>query len=132
MAEIAETVGMAQSTVWRKLQEFQAKGVLRRRVALLDPGAVGCGLIVLANISLEDHTEENVSGFARLITTLPEVTECFAVSGEADYMLKVRVADVPAYERFMTTRLLRSRFVRSVQSSFALKTIKETTELPIA
>jgi Lrp/AsnC family transcriptional regulator len=131
LAEIAEVVGMAQSTVWRKLQEFQARGVIRGRVALLDPAKVGCGLTVLASVSLEDHAEEHVSGFVRLIGTLPEVSECLAVSGEADYVLKVRVADVAAYERFMTARLLRSSFVRSVQSSFVLKEIKATTELPI-
>ncbi len=122
---------MAQSTVWRKLQEFESVGAIRGRVALLNPKALGCGLTVLASVSLEDHAEEHVNGFARLIRDLPEVVECHAVSGDADYMLKVRVADVEAYEQFMTTRLLRSSFVRSVHSSFVLKDIKATTELPI-
>ena len=131
LAELSDAVGMAQSTVWRKLQEFEAAGVIRRRVALLDPGALGCKLEVLASIRLEDHSEEAVGGFSRLISTLPEVMECHAVSGDADYILKVRVADVEAYERFMTVRLLRSPFVSSVQSSFVLKEIKATTELPI-
>lgn len=131
LAELSEVVGMAQSTVWRKLQEFEAAGAIRGRVALLDPKAMGCNLTVLASVSLENHSEDNVTGFAQLVRALPEVVECHAVSGEADYMLKVRVEDVEAYERFMTTRLLRSPFVRAVQSSFVLKEIKATTELPI-
>ncbi len=122
---------MAQSTVWRKLQDLDATGVIRARVALLDPKSLGCGLTVLAAITLEDHAEDKVEGFTRLVRDLPEVTECHKVSGEADYMLKVRVADVEDYERFMTTRLLRSPFVRGVHSSFVLKEIKATTELPI-
>ena len=131
LARLSEQVGMAQSTIWRKLQEFESAGIIKARVALLDPALLDCKLAVLASISLEDHSEENVEGFVRLVGTLPEVIECHAVSGEADYVLKVRVADVEAYERFMTTSLLRSPYVRAVHSSFVLKEIKATTELPI-
>lgn len=122
---------MAQSTVWRKLQELEAAGVIRGRVALLDPGKVGCKLTVLASITLADHAEETVAGFARLIGGRPEIVECLATAGSADYQLKVRVRDVEAYEAFMTLTLLRSKFVREVQSSFVLKELKSTTELPL-
>jgi Lrp/AsnC family transcriptional regulator len=131
LADLAARTGMAQSTVWRKLQEFDAAGVIRGRVALLDPAKVGAKLCVLAAISLADHSEANVAGFAALIRRLPEVLECHSVSGTADYMLKVRVRDVEAYEAFMSHFLLRSGFVRSVTSSFVLKEIKATTVIAV-
>ena len=131
LAVLAERCGMAQSTLWRKVQELEAAGVIVRRVALLDPGKIGCKLMVLAAITLRDHAEETVAGFARLIEGHPEIIECLATSGTADYSLKIRVADVEAYERFMTHTLLRSAFVREVHSSFVLKELKSTTELPL-
>ena len=131
LAELSARIGMAQSTLWRKLQEFEVAGVIRARVALLDPAKVGAKLCVLAQISLADHSEASVSGFTALVRRLPEVLECHSVSGQADYMLKVRVRDVEAYEVFMSHNLLRSPFVRAVMSSFVLKEIKATTALPL-
>ena len=131
MAELADRVGLAQSTVWRKLQELEAVGVIRQRVALLDPTKVGAGLCVFASVSLHDHTEEAVEDLARVVGLHPQIQECYAVSGTADYVLKIRVADVAAYEAFMTHVLLRNRHVRSVVSSFGLKEIKYATALPL-
>ena len=131
LAELATRCGMAQSTVWRKLQDFDNAGLIRARVALLDPAKVGCKLTVMASITLQDHAEDTVSGFARLIEGQPFIVECFATSGAADYMMKIRVQDVEAYERFMTHTLLRSAYVREVHSSFVLKELKSTTEIPI-
>jgi Lrp/AsnC family transcriptional regulator len=82
-------------------------------------------------VTLRDHAEETVAGFARLLHGHPEIVECLATSGQADYHLKIRVADVEAYEGFMTRTLLRSDLVQSVHSSFVLKELKATTELPI-
>lgn len=122
---------MAQSTVWRRLQEMDAAGVIRARVALVDPAKVGAKLCVLAQIALNDHSEASVGGFAALVRRCPEILECHSVSGTADYMLKVRVRDVEAYEAFMSHQLLRSGFVRSVVSSFVLKEIKATTVIAV-
>ncbi|MCY1127985.1 Lrp/AsnC family transcriptional regulator [Frigidibacter sp. RF13] len=131
LAELSSRTGIAQSTLWRKLNEMEAAGVIRARVALLDPAKVGAKLCVLAQISLMDHSEACVTGFTQLVRRLPEVLECHSVSGQADYMLKVRCRDVEAYEAFMSHHLLRSGFVRAVQSSFVLKEIKATTALPL-
>lgn len=131
LAQLSERCGMAQSTVWRRMQEFEANGLITARVALLDPAKLGCKLCVLASITLRDHAEETVSGFARLIEGHPEIVECYATSGTADYQLKIRVSDVEAYEAFMTHTLLRNTIVREVHSSFVLKELKSTTELPI-
>ncbi|MBW4706526.1 Lrp/AsnC family transcriptional regulator [Roseobacter sp. YSTF-M11] len=131
LAQLAERCGMAQSTVWRRLQEFENASLITARVALLDPAQVECKLCVLASITLTDHSEKTVSGFARLIEGHPEIVECFATSGKADYQMKIRVTDVEAYEYFMTHTLLRNAIVREVHSSFVLKELKSTTELPI-
>lgn len=131
LAELSARTGIAPSTLWRKVNELEAAGVIRARVALLDPAKVGAKLCVLAQISLADHSEASVAGFTALVRRLPEVLECHSLSGQADYMLKVRVRDVEAYEAFMSYNLLRSPFVRAVVSSFVLKEIKATTALPL-
>jgi len=131
LAEIAERTNMAQSTVWRKLQEFDAADIVRKRVALLNPAAVGAKLCVFASVSLADHSAEAVEGFAAMVRLHPEILECHALSGTSDYILKIRVTDVEAYEEFMTHNLLRNPHVQSVVSSFSLKQMKSTTELPV-
>ena len=131
LGEIAEAADLPQSTAWRRVDTLEKAGVIRARVGLLDPKSLNCALLVLASVALKDHSESSLAGFARLIEARPEIMECFAVSGAADYMLKVRVADVEAYDRFMTTVLLRSDVVQSVQSNFVLRELKSTTELPL-
>lgn len=131
LADLAQHVGMAQSTVWRKIQEFEALGLIRGRVALLDPAKAGAKLCVFAQITLENHAEDAVAGFSRLVGAHPEIMECYSLSGSADYILKIRVADVEAYEAFMSGYLLRNPHVRSVVSSFALRELKYTTALPL-
>lgn len=131
LGALSEETGVAQSTLWRRLQEFEASGLIRGRVAVLDADRAGCKLCVLANVSLHDHTEEAVAAFSNLVQRHPEIMECHAVSGNSDYIIKVRVSDVEAYERFMTHNLLRNPHVRSVVSSFSLKEIKYATEVPL-
>ena len=131
LATLAERVGMAQSTLWRKLQEFDAAGIVTARVALLDPAKVGAKLCVFATVSLQDHSEASLAAFSRLVDQHPEILECHAITGTADYMLKIHTADVESYEHFMTHALLRSDVVQAVHSSFSLKALKRTTSLPV-
>jgi Lrp/AsnC family transcriptional regulator len=131
LAKMSERVGLASSTVWCKVQESEAAGLIRARVALLDPRQVDARLAVLASISLNNHSEAALAQFAQLVARCPEILECDAVSGDADYVLRIRVPDVEACERFMTHNLLRNPHARSVRSSFVLKEIKSTTALPI-
>lgn len=131
LGRLAERLGMAQSTLWRRIQALEAAGVIRARVALLNPAAVGAGLLVLVQVHLADHAEASVAAFAALVQRCPEILECHAVTGGSDYQLKVRVPDVAAYEAFMTRNLLRAPFVRNVTSSIVLREIKATTELPL-
>lgn len=131
LAALSERLGMAQSTLWRRVNDLEAIGAITRRVAILDPAKVGVKLCILAQVTLEDHSEEAVAAFTRLVELHAEIQECHKVSGMADYILKIRAADVEAYEAFQTRHLLRSPYVRSVQSSFVLKEVKATTELPL-
>ncbi|MBB4228383.1 Lrp/AsnC family transcriptional regulator [Rhizobium mongolense] len=131
LAELAEKAGMSQSTAWRKMQELETEGVIRKRVALLDPAKLDLKLCIIAHVTLEDHHEEAIEAFAAVVRDRPEIMECYALSGTFDYMLKIRARDVEAYEAFMTRYLMRNPHVRNVVSSFVLRELKSTTELPI-
>lgn len=131
LSDLAEQVGMATSTVWRKLQEFEASGLIRSKVSLLDPARADVRLCTFATVRLVDHSEDAIARFAAMIAAHPQIMEAHAISGSADYMLKIRSRDVDAYEAFMTQTLLRSELVKSVVSSFSLKQLKYTTALPL-
>lgn len=131
LAELGRRAGMAQSTVSRKLAEFEAAGLIRGRVVLLDPAKAGVKLCVFASVTLADHSAAAVAEFARIVDTHPEILECHALSGTQDYILKIRTPDVEAYEQFMTHALLRNPHVRAVVSSFSLRQMKHVTALPL-
>ena len=131
LAQLADATGMASSTIWRKVQEFEAAGLIRGRVALLDPAKADAGLCVFATVRLADHSEDAIAGFARIVRGQPNILEAHATSGTADYILKIRVRDVADYEAFLTRHLLRAAEVKSVVSSFSLKSLKESTALPL-
>lgn len=131
LAELAERAGMSQSSAWRKIQELEADGVIRKRVTLLDPKKLDLRLCVIAHVTLEDHHEQAVASFAAVVDEHAEIMECHALSGTFDYMLKIRARDVESYEVFMTRYLLRNPHVRNVVSSFVLRELKFSTELPI-
>ncbi len=131
LSDLAERAGMSQSTAWRKVQDLEAAGVIRRRVALLDARQLDLKLCVIAHVTLDDHHEEAIESFSAVVRSHPEIMECYALSGAFDYMLKIRAADVESYEAFMTRHLLRNPHVRNVVSSFVLREMKASTELPI-
>ena len=131
LAELAEKTGMSQSSAWRKVQELETTGVIRKRVTLLDPRKLDLKLCVIAHVTLEDHHEEAVASFAAVVQDRPEIMECYALSGTSDYMLKIRAKDVEDYDAFMTHNLMRNPHVRTVVSSFVLRELKFSTELPI-
>ena len=131
LQEMADDLGMSQSTVWRKVQEFEKHGVITGRVALVDPAAVDLKICVITNITLTSHGEEATTAFQALVSEHPEIMDCYSISGGYDYMLKVRVSDVEAYEAFLTQYLLRNPYVASVSSGFTLRQLKHTTALPL-
>lgn len=131
LAELADEAGMSQSSAWRKIQDFEAEGIIVRRVTLLDPRKLDLKLCAIAHVTLEDHHEEAVASFAAVVRDRPEIMECHALSGTFDYMLKIRSKDVETYEAFMTRYLMRNPHVRTVVSSFVLRELKFSTELPL-
>ena len=131
VGEIAERVGLSQSTCWRRINQLEEAGVIRTRTALLDPEALGLEVVVFANVKLSAHGRRSLSEFEEAISVFPEVTECYTMSGEIDFLLRIVTKDIAAYERFLRTELLQMPSVQEVHSHIALSQVKYTTELPL-
>lgn len=129
--ELAEQVGLSQSPCWRRVRQLEEAGVIERYVALLNPKRVGFGVNVFVQITFEKHSEAVVREFEQTVLGWPEVLECYAMSGESDYMLRVAVGDVEEYAEFFQRKLFHLKGVAHIHSKFALKQIKYTTALPI-
>jgi len=131
VADLSEAVGLSQSPCWRRLKRLETEGVIVRRAILFDPKKAGLSVSVLAHIRLRAHDEETLEALERDVCDHPEILECFSMSGESDYVVRVVAASIDDYERFLKKVLLHLPGVASVNSSFTLKSIKATTDLPI-
>ena len=131
-ADLAEEAGMSRTSCWRRVRDFEESGLIRSKVALLEPKLAGFNIQVLLLVAMTEHSDENRREFETHVQTLPEVTECFSVSGERDYVLHVVVPDMDSYNDFLNAEVLRHSAVRSASSTFVLRRIKYSTELPIA
>lgn len=129
--ELAERVGLSPSPCWRRVRQLEEAGVIRRYATLLDPRKVGVGESVFCNVTLERHTEGTVERFEDEVMRHPEILECYAMTGEADYLLRVVVPEVSAYDRFLQDFIFRLPGVDHVKSHFALREVKYDTALPI-
>ena len=130
-ADLADTVGMSRTSCWRRIRDFEEIGLIREKVALLDPKLAGFNIQVLLLVAMTEHTDENRLDFETHVGLLPEVTECFSVAGERDDMLHVVVTDMEAYTEFLNSRILKHPAVRSASSTFVLRRVKYTTMLPL-
>jgi DNA-binding Lrp family transcriptional regulator len=131
-SELAELVGMSRTSCWRRIREFEEGGLIERQVAILDPKIAGFNIQVLLLVAMTEHTDENRQSFERHVSLLPEVTECFSVSGDRDYVLHVVVQDMDTYNEFLNAQVLKHSAVRSASSTFVLRRVKYTTALPLA
>ena len=131
-AELAEEVGLSRTSCWRRIREFEDSGLIRQKVALLDPKLAGFTIEVLLMVAMTEHTDENRRDFETHVQHLPEVLECFSVSGERDYILQVVAHDMDSYTDFLNTEILRHASVRSASSTFVLRRVKYSTKLPLA
>ncbi|HSS63454.1 MAG TPA: Lrp/AsnC family transcriptional regulator [Gammaproteobacteria bacterium] len=129
-AEIAERVGLSTTPCWRRIQNLEKSGVIRKRVALLDRAQLNIGIDVFVAIRTSQHNIEWLEKFARAVDDFPEVVEFYRMSGEIDYLMRVVVPDIPAYDRFYK-RLIQQVNISDVSSSFAMERIKYTTALPL-
>ena len=129
--ELAEAAGLSASPAHRRQKLLEEAGIIRRYVALLDQDRVGLPVSVFVSVRLLAQTDEHLAAFETAIAELPEVMECYVMSGASDYLLRVVAPDLGAYEEFLRTRLTRIPGVRGVESAFALKRVVYRTNLPL-
>jgi DNA-binding Lrp family transcriptional regulator len=129
--ELAKRVGLSAAPCWRRLRRLEQAGFIAGYATLLRAPAIGLPILAYAVVSLENHHPESVRQFDQLVMERPEVLECHSMSGANDYLLRIVAASMEAYEHFLSTRLLQLQAVRSVNTSFVLRTKKFTTRLPV-
>lgn len=130
VAEIGKEVGLSTTPCWRRIQKLEEAGVIRRRVALLDPREVNAGVTVFVSIKTDQHNIDWLERFHAAVVDFPEVAEFYRMSGEVDYLLRVVVPDIAAYDAFYK-KLIARIDISKVSSAFAMEQIKYTTELPL-
>jgi DNA-binding Lrp family transcriptional regulator len=129
--ELADQIGISASACWRRVRQLEQDGVIQRYAAVLDPLRLGLPVSILINVSLEKQGEKALQVFESAVAEWPEVMECYLMTGDADYLLRVVVADLAAYEQFLMRKLTRIPGIASIRSSFALRAVRRRTELPI-
>lgn len=129
--ELASRVGLSHTPCWRRLKKLEASGAILERATILNPEALGLTITVYANVKLKSHDEETLEAFEQATLDCPEIVECFTVSGESDFVLRIVSGSVTQYETFLKKVLLHLPGVGTVNSNFALKRVKLTTKLPI-
>src|SRR3954451_15704415 len=129
--ELARAVNLSPSPCLARVRALEGAGYIDRYVTLLDAKKLGLGVSVLVQVTLEKQIEPALETFEKAVRERPEVMECYLMTGDADYLLRVLVADVPAFERFILEFLSRVPGVGNIKSSFALKQVKYQTALPL-
>ncbi|MFN3538053.1 MAG: Lrp/AsnC family transcriptional regulator [Brevundimonas sp.] len=130
VAQLAERVGLSQTPCWKRVQKLEANGVITGRVARVDPVAVGLGLTVFVEIEATDHTPEWRAAFRKAVDVFPCIIGVHRMAGDVDYLLRVVVPDMPAFDTFYL-ELTRALPCRNITSKFTMETILDTTALPI-
>lgn len=130
VAEIGKKVGLSTTPCWRRIQKMEEDGVIRKRVALLDPAKVNAGVTVFVAVRTNEHSDAWMRKFSTVVESFPEVLDFYRMSGEVDYMLRVVVPSIEAYDAFYK-KLISQVALTDVSSSFAMGRIKYTTALPL-
>jgi Lrp/AsnC family transcriptional regulator len=130
VADIAERVGLSQTPCWRRIQRLRADGVIARTVSLVHPEAVGLGLTVFITIEALDHSPDWLDRFTAAVSAMPEVMEVHRMAGDIDYLLRVAVADMAAFDAFYRD-LIKAVPLKNVSSHFAMERVKATTAYPV-
>jgi len=130
VAEIGKEVGLSTTPCWRRIQKLEEAGVIQRRVALLDPTKVNAGVTVFVSVKTDKHTLAWLEKFHAAVVDFPEVVEFYRMSGEVDYLLRVVVPDIAAYDAFYKKLIARIELAK-IASAFAMEQIKYTTAVPL-
>jgi Lrp/AsnC family transcriptional regulator len=131
VAEVANRVNLSQTPCWRRIQRLEEQGVIERRVAILNPESIGLGLSVFVEIETGDHSAEWIERFAEAVAAMPEVMESYRMAGDVDYLLRIAVSDMAAYDRFYK-KLIGLVPLKNVTSRFAMERVKSTTAYPLS
>jgi DNA-binding Lrp family transcriptional regulator len=129
--DLAERIGLSPSPCLRRLKRLEADGIIKGYMTLIDQNAVGLPVSVFVSVTLKEQSEQALEKFEARIRALPQVMECYLMTGTADYLLRVVTADLAVYERFLKEHLTRIPVIASIQSSFALKQVSFRTALPL-
>lgn len=130
-ADLARAVGLSASACSRRVDDLEKTGVIQRYATLLDPVIAGMPVSVFVNVTLEKQVEQDLEQFEAAVRALPEVMECYLMTGDSDYLLRVVASDVATFRRFLMDRLTRIPGVANIRSSFALNQVKYRTALPL-
>ena len=130
-AALAELVGASQASCWRRVRALEEAGILGQTVRLLSTAMLSSFVTVICHVRMRDHSPESSALFRSYVIDLPEVMECYSMSGEWDYLLRILMKDVASYEDFLMHRLLNHAAVATASSHFALSTVKYTTAIPL-
>jgi len=129
--DLADRVGLSASPCARRVRLLEEAGIIKGYVAVVDQGKVGLPISVFASVKLERQREEELDRFSQAILRWPEVADCYLMTGQRDYLLRIVVPDLESYERFLKDKLTRLKGVASIESSFALGQVKRSNVLPL-
>lgn len=129
--EYAHELNLSVTAVYERIKRLEKTGCITKYVALVDKKKVNKSFVVLCHVKLVQHTKEFVTQFEREVLRLKEVVECYHISGDYDYILKIHVSDMEAYRDFMVAKLTAINHIGSTQSSFVITEVKHTTAIPI-
>lgn len=130
-ADLAEQVGASSASCWRRVKAMEAAGILIATVRLADATKLGCGVNVLCSVRVVSQLHQSSLAFEDFVMAHPEIVECYSMSGDSDYLLRIVARDVADYNDFLMEKMLKHPSVASASSHFALQTVKFTTALPV-
>jgi Lrp/AsnC family transcriptional regulator, leucine-responsive regulatory protein len=130
LQDISKAVGLSPSPCWERIRKMEAAGVIEGYTVRINPQAIGLNETVLVQVTLDSHSENTLERFGETLAAIPEVIECFLVSGEYDYLLRIAVRDTRDYERLLREKLYKIKGIRHSKSNFVLRTLKKA-DLPV-
>ena len=128
--ELSKEVHLSTTPCWKRINQLKNNGYINKTVSLVDRKRVGANVTAMVSIKVNNHNQERISIFSKTIQDIPEVIECYRMSGETDYLLKVVVSDIESYDAFYKNLIEKVQFLK-VTSNFAIEEIKSTTEIPL-
>lgn len=131
LGDIAKEVGLTQTPCWKRIRRLEETGIITGRVTLVNAEKLGLGISVFVAIETGDHSAAWIESFAKTVAEMPEIVECWRLGGDVDYLLRVVVSDMAAFDGFYRKLTARVSSLRKVTSRFAMECVKSTTALPI-